>query len=149
VSLANLLSGVFVALLGVCALVSAKPLPYQAEYGPGPGFLPFWIGLGLAACGVMIAAASLRRLGAGSERFFGPGTRKVAFVFASLVVTFLLTPALGLTAALSLFSGLAAGASGRHHWALCLLLAVATGVTIRLVFGYVLDVPLPRGLTGV
>lgn len=146
--LANVLAGLVVTLLGLGVTLSASKLAYHAEYGPGPGFLPLWIGLGLTACGAITLAGALRRFRRETEPFSGPLTRKVAFVFSSLVVTFLLLPVLGLTVALSLFTGFTARAAGRHGWGVCLLLAVATGVTIRAVFGYALDIPLPKGLLG-
>ena len=33
-----------ITLLGITTIALARQLPYEAEYGPGPGFLPFWLG---------------------------------------------------------------------------------------------------------
>ena len=47
---ANLLAGIVVLLFGSLVAFSASQLPYKGEYGPGPGFLPLWIGIALIGC---------------------------------------------------------------------------------------------------
>ena len=42
----------WVAFGGV-VLMQSRELAYKGMYGPGPGFLPFWIGVGLIILGLM------------------------------------------------------------------------------------------------
>ena len=124
----------------------ASRLPYKAEYGPGPGFLPLWIGIALIACAIVTIIKAIRKFGREKGRFFQPKTRQVVFVLVTLIVTFLLVPVFGLSLGLALFTGFTMRTAGRHGWILCVLVAVITAAAVRLIFGHVLDIPLPKGV---
>ena len=47
---ARVFSGLTVLALGIAVIFFSRQLPYDSDYGPGPGFLPTWIGYVLAAC---------------------------------------------------------------------------------------------------
>ena len=47
---AKVFSGLAVLGLGIAVIFFSRQLPYHSDYGPGPGFLPTWIGYVLAAC---------------------------------------------------------------------------------------------------
>ena len=58
---------IFFAILGAYVVVESHArLPYQAEYGPGPGFLPILLGIGM-----IFASASLL-----FQTFIGPSHEK-------------------------------------------------------------------------
>ena len=146
--LANLIGGIAVLALGSVVTFFAARLPYEAEYGPGPGFMPLWIGVALIAFGIVTIGKALRRYGHEEGRFFQPKTRQVAFVLVTLMITFLLVPVAGLSMVLALFTGFTMRAAGRHGWILCVLMAVITAAAVRLIFGHMLDIPLPKGYIG-
>jgi len=146
--LANLLAGIAVLLFGSVVTYSASQLPYRAEYGPGPGFLPFWIGIVLIGCAVVTIIRAVRQYGREKGRFVQPKTRQVAFVFVTLIITFLLVPVFGLSLGLALFTGFTMRTAGRHGWVLCVLTAVVTAAAVRVIFGVMLDIPLPKGVVG-
>ena len=52
--IADLLSGIVVFLLGVALIFFSRQLSYMSEYGPGPGFLPLWLGIGLVGCALFV-----------------------------------------------------------------------------------------------
>jgi hypothetical protein len=142
------MGGVFVTLIGAGTLLFSRDLQYHAENIPGPGFLPFWLGIGFLVCGTVITLKASKRGGSKGEAFWQPKTQYVGYVLMALVITFLFVPVLGLTLCLALFTGFTMRLMGRHSWGLCLVLAGITGFGIRLVFGYWLDIPLPKGLVG-
>ena len=145
---ANLLAGIVVLLFGSAVTYSASQLPYKAEYGPGPGFLPLWIGIVLIGCALVTMIKAGRQVGREQGKFVQPKTRQVAFVFVTLIVTFLLVRVLGLSLSLALFAGFTMRTAGRHGWVLCVLMAVVTAAAVRLIFGVILDIPLPKGYVG-
>jgi putative tricarboxylic transport membrane protein len=145
---ANLLAGIAVLLLGSVVTFFASRLPYQAEYGPGPGFLPLWIGVALIACAIATIIKAIKKGGHQKGSFFQPKTRQVIFVLVTLIITFLLVPVFGLSLGLALFTGFTMRTAGRHGWILCIFTAVITAATVRLIFGHVLDIPLPKGYIG-
>jgi putative tricarboxylic transport membrane protein len=144
---ARVFGAVAVLALGVAVIAVARELPYHSDYGPGPGFLPTWIGGVLAACGAVLAAQELRAARRG-EPLLGPQTRTAAKLLAAIVVTFLLVPLLGLSVALALFIGATMRMIGRHRWSACAGAAIVTALGIHQLFGGWLDIPLPAGRLG-
>ncbi|MDI6755216.1 MAG: tripartite tricarboxylate transporter TctB family protein [Thermodesulfobacteriota bacterium] len=43
-------------VVGVIFIIQSRGLEYMAEYGPGPGFLPFWLGVGFILLGLVLLA---------------------------------------------------------------------------------------------
>jgi|DewCreStandDraft_2_1066082.scaffolds.fasta_scaffold01142_17 hypothetical protein len=145
--LAELLGGGVVLVLGAAVVVLSRQLPYHAEYGPGPGFLPFWLGLGLIACAaVILADAGIHRVRSG--KFFSAGSVRAALVLLLLAGVILLVPFLGFVLGFGLFTALTMRLAGRHHWALCVIVAVLAALSIRWIFGSWLKIPLPEGILG-
>lgn len=147
-AIANLLAGLAVLIFGGIVTYFAGRLPYEAEYGPGPGFLPLWIGLALIACAIVTIIKAIGNFGRQEGAFFRPKTRQVIFVLVTLIVTFFLVPVLGLSLGLALFTGFTMRTAGRHGWLLCVAVAIITAAGVRLIFGHVLDIPLPKGYIG-
>jgi putative tricarboxylic transport membrane protein len=148
VGVANLLAGIVVLLFGSVVTFSASQLPYKGEYGPGPGFLPLWIGIALIGCAIAAILKAVRQVGGEKGKFIQPKTRQVAFIFVTLIVTFLLVPVFGLSLGLALFTGFTMRTAGRHGWILCVGTAVVTAAAVRVIFGVMLDIPLPKGYIG-
>lgn len=145
---ANLLGGVVILVVGLLITFLASQLSYGSEYGPGPGLLPFWIGVVLSACAILIIIQAVRQYRFQEGKFIQPKTQQVLFILITLIVTFLLIPLLGLSLGLALFTGFTMRQTGRHSWLLCGLMALATAAAVRIIFGYMLDIPLPKGLVG-
>jgi len=144
---ARVLGGVAVLALGIAVVVLSRRLPYHSDYGPGPGFLPTWIGYVLSACAVVVTVQELRAPLAGEE-FFRPRTALAVKVLMAIGVTFLLVPVLGFSVAFAVFICATMRIMGRHRWLACGAAAAGVAVGIHLVFGRWLDIPLPTGLVG-
>jgi putative tricarboxylic transport membrane protein len=43
-------------VIGIIVIISSRELKYFAEYGPGPGFVPFWLGVGYIVLGLVLLA---------------------------------------------------------------------------------------------
>ncbi len=145
---AHVLGGIVVLILGLVITFFAAQLPYGSEYGPGPGLLPLWIGIVLSVCAAATVIKEIRAYGSRKGNFFQTRTGQVGFILLTLVITFLLIPFLGLSLGLALFTGFTMRKTGHHGWILCIVMAALTAVAVRIIFGYVLDIPLPKGLIG-
>ena len=145
--LANLIGGVFVLILGLAVVFFSSQLTYYSEFGPGPGFLPLWVGIIISACGIYVVIDLLRKQG-GKEEFFKPRARLGLQIFIAILITFLLLPLLGFAIGLALFIGVTMRMMGKHRWALCGLTAIITAIGIHFIFISWLTIPLPRGLIG-
>ncbi len=133
--------------LGIAAIFFARQLPYHSDYGPGPGFLPTWIGCVLVVCAVFVTAQELR-LPNKEESFFQPRTLMAVKVLVVIGITFLLFPLLGLSVGFGIFICATMRLMGNHRWVTCGFAAIVTAVTIHFLFGQWLDIPLPTGLVG-
>jgi putative tricarboxylic transport membrane protein len=144
---ARVIGGVSVLALGVAVIFFSSRLPYRSDYGPGPGFLPLWIGVVLVLCSLVVTIQEVRSQNTG-QTFFQPRTRMVVKVLALIAATFLLIPLLGFSVGFGLFICASMRLMGKHGWATCGAAAVVTAVGIHFLFGQWLDIPLPTGRVG-
>jgi putative tricarboxylic transport membrane protein len=144
---ADLVGGLFVLLLGMAIVFFSYQLPYNSEYGPGPGFLPLWLGIVLIGSAVFVLLNILRKH-VKVDTFLKPGTKQSAIIFILIFVSFLLLRFLGFAVGLALFCGVTMRIMGKHGWLTCGLTAVGVAIGIRFIFGQWLHIPLPVGIVG-
>ncbi len=145
---ANVIAGVAVLLLGVATTVLAwTTLPYTGEFGPGPGFLPLWLGITLTACSIPVIVADVRSKDR-TEKLFRPETANCFKVLVLIVVVFLILPVLGFPVGLALVTGGGMRLMGKHRWSSCVVTMIGTAVCIHYLFGQWLGIPLPNGMLG-
>ena len=145
--LADLIGGVVVLLLGVAVVFFSWQLPYMSEYGPGPGFLPRWIGFGIIGCAIVVIIKILRKQDK-TGAFFKPRTKMGVSILIQIAIAFLLLPLLGFSIGLGLFIGVSMRTMGKHRWISCGITAVVTAVAIHYIFAHWLSIPLPTGMIG-
>jgi len=145
--LVDLIGGVFVLILGLAVIYFSSQLEYYSEFGPGPGFLPLWVGICIAGFAICLIFSILRK----PEKtgvFLKPRTREGFKLLLMIIATFLLLPFLGFSVGFGLFAGVTMRVMGRHGWLACGLTAVGIAIGIRYVFGHWLTIPLPTGVMG-
>jgi putative tricarboxylic transport membrane protein len=121
---------------GILVLIGSLDLQYRTEYGPGPGFLPFWLGLGLIFLGLMLLARAIFSRKDKEEDISLPS--KYAFVFLGDKIGFL--PCIGL-----MFLFLLAIVE-RRGWKFSLAVALISTLFFWVVFEVGLNLGLPLGL---
>jgi putative tricarboxylic transport membrane protein len=144
---ADLIGGVVVLILGLAVIYFSSELEYYSEFGPGPGFLPLWIGVVLIGCAIF-GMINLLRKHDKMGTFFKPRTKLGLRVLIIIFIAFLLLPLLGFSIGLALLVGITMRIMGKHRWVSCSLTAVVTAICIHLVFISWLTIPLPQGLIG-
>jgi putative tricarboxylic transport membrane protein len=145
---AHVIGGVAVFLLGAgTVLLAWRTVPYEGEFGPGPGFLPVWLGITLMVCAIPVIIAALRSEQRAKPLFL-PETKKCVRVLGLIVVVFLSLPVLGFPVGLALITAGGMRLMGRHGWAACLATVIGTAVCIQVLFGQWLGIPLPKGMIG-
>ncbi len=138
-----------VTLLGLFIIVFSIPLEYYTELGPGPGFLPLLLGIGILLGGVIEIVKVFRKKDRTERGAFLLPRSKLGFQMLGLIIiAFLLIPILGISASLALCTAAAMKIIGKHNLLPCGLTALGSAVFIYFVFGQWLDIPLNKGLIG-
>lgn len=146
---AELIGAWAVLLLGLFIVVFSIPLKYYTDLGPGAGFLPFWIGVGIGVGGI-VEVIKVFRMKARTEMgtFLQPRSKQGLQMLALIVITFLLFPFMGFSVSLALCAAAAMRFIGKHKIKTCIITAVLSAIFIHIVFAQWLDIPLPMGMIG-
>jgi putative tricarboxylic transport membrane protein len=120
------------------------PMGSLAE--PGPGYLPFALGIALGGFGVLIAAGGGRSPVLRWERF-GDGLKGFA-ILAGLAFTALALERLGYRITIAALLLYYLGVLERRPWIVTLALSLAVSLGTYYVFARLLRVPLPIGTFG-
>lgn len=154
----DIASGLVLAGVGIFVTLQARTLTYRDEFGPGPGLLPFWLGLILTALALCQAGSALWRgiegrtpNSKGSEiPEFGlrpsiprSRIRRVLLACVGLVATVALMEVLGFIASFGLLSFFLVYVVERRSLPSAIAVAVAMTLSFLLLFRVILPVPLP------
>ncbi len=120
-----------------------------ARGAPGPGFLPFWLALGLIAFGLHLLVGAVRDPQAEvAERQWtdASGLKRIGFVVAALLVFFLAFERLGFIVTATLFMAIVSYGLGIRSWKIFVPVSLLVGIGLYLLFSTWLEVSLPAGV---
>ena len=142
---ARVLSFGFIAFLAaVMAGFVGEGLTYEywSQFGPGPGFLPIWLGGGLAFCVLMLIVVQLR---APEELKTEPGgLSRVGAAILAMAVTAIAIPYVGMIPSLIVMIVVVLTAIEGRHWRSAILVSLGTAAVIYLIFDLWLGVQFPE-----
>ena len=140
------------ALLALAVAFSAgalKHYSYWGPSGPGPGFLPFWLGLVMAVLATMLLVGAMRSREPGEPWLpRGEGLKRLALVLGATIALVALLNVVGMVVGTVLFMILLVRLLDRTAWPLTLAVAFGTAGINFLVFSFWLKVPMPVGVLG-
>jgi putative tricarboxylic transport membrane protein len=146
----NLIAGVVLCAFGVYVISVAVKLPYVSEVGPGPGFFPLWLGIGLVlfAAGLVFASLTVsRNEAADGAQFWKPLSRSLAGWLAVMVAVAALSR-LGFVVSFIILTVFLIVALDRRPLLLAIGVGVGLAVTFYVIFVFALDVSLPKAVWG-
>jgi putative tricarboxylic transport membrane protein len=132
--------------LGVFLAWQGTGLRIEGDFGPGPGFFPFWIGCGISVLSALwLAQLMLRRTTEADGAFLPPreGAAKLTLVIGALIAFMLLLRPIGFNLAMLGLLLVLFFAIDRTHVAAKLVIAVAASFGVNWLFEHALNVPLP------
>ena len=136
----------FAVAFGAGAL---RSYPYWGENGPGPAFLPFWLGLVMALLAAMLLVGALRSRDPGEPWLpRGEGLRRIVLVLGATIAYVALLGVLGMAIATALFLVVLVRWPDRHPWPTTIAVGVGVALLNYVVFTRWLRVPLPVGPFG-
>ncbi len=149
---AEMITGVFLLLLAIAVIWEAANMPPSASFGPGAGFLPFWLGLLLAVLAIMLCVSAWRSLAkrkeSGSIFPRKQALLAVTLTMAGLAGYILLIEILGYLVDTFLFVVFLVKVVERETWRLSLPVAAGTVVGLYTIFHILLRITLPVGMFG-
>lgn len=146
----NLFSGLCLAAFGIYVIAAAVKLPYLAEVGPGPGFFPLWIGIGLVLFAAILIFASLAPSLNIAKSPSQPWTSgwKVLAGWAAMMLAIALLGRIGFGASFVALAIFLLAVLDRRPPVLAIVVGVGLAIIFHLIFVVALDVPLPQGFWG-
>ena len=142
----DLLAALLIAGFGIFVIYQASALPYSSEYGPGPGFFPLWLGLGLVGLALLLGAKSaLSRVQFEARDVSWKKTGRPLLAWTGLVITFFLIKLLGFLVTFALLTAFLVFVMDQRPFQAAVAVAVGTALVFYLVFTLLLGVPLPVG----
>ncbi len=140
------------ALLALAVAFSAgalKHYAYWGENGPGPAFLPFWLGVVMALLAALLLVGALRSRDAGEPWLpRGRALQRFAVVLGATVALVALLNVVGMLLGTVLFLIALMRFLDRTPWPLALGVALAVAGINFVVFTRWLKVPMPIGVFG-
>ncbi|HKU46556.1 MAG TPA: tripartite tricarboxylate transporter TctB family protein [Burkholderiales bacterium] len=123
-----------------------KQYQWWGSGGPGPAFMPFWLGLVMALLALMMLTRSLKEKDPGPSWFpRGEGLRDLLVVLGVTILFVALMNVLGMVIGTAVYLAVLVRYLGRHPWWMTLSVAIAAAFFNWLVFVHWLHVPFPEG----
>jgi putative tricarboxylic transport membrane protein len=149
---ADMITGVVLLALSGFVIQDSLRMPASATFGPGAGFLPFWLSVLLALFATILFVSAWRRPATkkDSEAIF-PGKQAliaITLVLVGLAVYIFLIEVLGYLADTFLFIVFLMKAVERENWRLTLMVAVGATAVLFITFQILLQITLPSNMFG-
>jgi len=141
----NLISGFCLAAFGIYVILFAVKLPYVSDVGPGPGFFPLWIGIGLiifASCLMLSSISFSRRAVPDKPPLWLPAARALAG-WVSMIIAIALFGVIGFALSFVMLTTFLIVFLDRRPVLLALGVGIGLAVIFHLIFVVALDVSLP------
>jgi len=124
-----------------------KQYQWWGSGGPGPAFMPFWLGLVMALLALSMLLRSLKQKDPGAAWLpRGEGLRDMLVVLAATVAFIALLKVTGMIIGTALYLAFLVRFLGKHRWWVTLAVALAAAGFNWLVFVHWLRVPMPEGM---
>ena len=145
----DVVAAIILAAFGLFVIQQALQLDYIAEHGPGPGFIPFWIGLGFVLLALLLIYTTVRNVQvADSQKTSAREKAKVFGAWAGLMVSVALLKIVGFFVSFALLTVFLVYLIDRRSLVTAATVGIGSAVGFYLVFHMALGLSFPRGPWG-
>ena len=144
-------TGIIVLAFSLALMEGSRRLPPSATFGPGAGFLPFWLGALMAVLSSLLLVKACRQPVAAADKALFPNRRvliPVGATIGSLAAYILVLDRLGFLLGTGLLTAFLLGVVEREKWPTAVLVAVLNSVGLYVIFHVLLGVSLPKSALG-
>jgi hypothetical protein len=150
---ANIWLAVFLFAIGALCLYDAIRLGFKWDpvTGPGPGYLPFYLSLGVLIGTALIIYKGIKKLkaeGPGKPLIPEGGLKPILWVLIPSTIMVSLIPLLGLHVSACVFIIFYMRAVGKIEWYKCFLVGILFPISLYIIFDRLFLIPLPSGWLG-
>ncbi len=148
---ADQVTGILLLVFSLALMEGSRRLPPSGTFGPGAGFLPFWLGALLAGLSILLLVTARRQPVAAADKRLFPhrqGLIPVGATIGGLAAYILLLERLGFLLGTGLLTAFLLGVVEREKWPTAVLVAVLNSVGLYVVFRLLLGVSLPKNVLG-
>jgi putative tricarboxylic transport membrane protein len=143
----EVVAGLCLGAFGIYVISVARKLAYVSEFGPGPGFFPLWLGIGMvafAACLVFARRGSEKR----ASGALGKTVVRALTGWLALMATLALLGRIGFVLSFVALAVFLVVVLDRRPALLAFAVAIGLAAVFQLIFVAALDVSLPTGPWG-
>lgn len=147
----DLLAGVALAALGLYVTFASYDFTYLSDEGPGPGFLPFWLGLAIFTLALCLSVINLGRTPAPAgvaRRQSWSGEKRALSVWLAVMSMILLSSFLSFTISLMLLTVFIIAFMEGRSLQSAIVVALGLGIGFHLIFVVMLGLSLPTTRLG-
>ena len=146
----NILAGACLAAFGFYVISVASKLPYVSEVGPGPGFFPLWLGIGLMSCAsyLMLTSFSAFTEESPSNSLWWQAAGRAMVGWCGLMMAIALFDWIGFSASFVILTVFLIVVLDRRPLLPSIGVAIGLAVGFHLLFVMALNVSLPAGRWG-
>jgi putative tricarboxylic transport membrane protein len=147
---ADLITGIVLLVLSGLVIAEAWRMPDSASFGPGAGFLPFWVILALLAV-LLLVSVWTRKVTEKDISSPFPGKKAllaITGVLGGLAAYILLIEVLGFLVDTFLYVAFLLGVVERERWRLTVSVALFTTIGLYVIFQVLLTIGLPKNMFG-
>lgn len=148
---ADVISAIVLLVLSGFVLYQSWLMPESKTFGPGPAFLPGWLGVVLAVLATILLISALRRSPSAEDKNpfpLGGAMLAVGKVLGGLAVFALLMETIGFIVNTFLFVLYLMRTTQRERWPMAALIALLTTAGLYMVFRVLLKISLPTNIYG-
>jgi putative tricarboxylic transport membrane protein len=147
---ADQITAIVLLVFSAAVMEGSRRMPPSMTFGPGAGFLPFWLGTTMAVLAIIMLVNASREPAGGPRSPFpgGAALLRIVATTASLAAFILLLETLGFLLATALLSAFLLGVIERERLSITLVVAVANSAALYIIFQRLLGVSLPKSVLG-
>jgi putative tricarboxylic transport membrane protein len=133
---------------GVLWIIKSLKLSYWSDFAPGPGFLPFWLGIAIVALSTLLLWQSFIVEGAAAQASGPARPGRVVAISLGFIICIAVLTFVGFVMAIAGYLAFLIGWVERRPPLQTAVMSVATSVILWGIFKGWLSVPLPAGPWG-